>query len=124
MSLTQRQQQVKDEFIKIHGTWDGAWEDTLRLDPEFFASYLRFSAVPWRKNHLDDKIKEFIHIAIDANATHLYLPGVREHIQAAVKLGATTQEILEVLELSAALGIHAVTTGTPIFAELAATAEG
>ena len=26
MSLTQRQQQIKDEFIKVRGTWGDAWE--------------------------------------------------------------------------------------------------
>jgi hypothetical protein len=42
MSLTQRQQEIKDEFIKVRGTWGDAWgdawEDVLRLDPEFLAS--------------------------------------------------------------------------------------
>jgi hypothetical protein len=46
-------------------------------------AYLKFSAVPRRKNHLDDKVKECIYIAIDANATHWYLPGGRQHIRAA-----------------------------------------
>ena len=78
MSLTPRQQRIKDEFIKVRGTWGEAWEDILRLDPEFLAAYLKFSAVPWRKNHLDDKVKELIYIAVDANATHLYLPGARQ----------------------------------------------
>src|SRR6185312_15754815 len=118
MSLTQRQQEIKDEFIKVRGTWGDAWEDVLRLDPEFLASYLKFSAVPWRKNHLDDKVKEFIYLAVDANATHMYLPGVRAHIAAALKLGATPQEIMEVLELTATLGIHAMNIGVPILVEV------
>ena len=33
MSLTKRQQEIKDEFIKVRGTWGDAWEDILRLDP-------------------------------------------------------------------------------------------
>jgi alkylhydroperoxidase/carboxymuconolactone decarboxylase family protein YurZ len=118
MSLTPRQQQIKDEFIQVHGSWDDAWADILRLDPEFLARYLKFWAVPWRKNHLDDKVKEFIYLAIDANATHMYLPGVRQHIQAALKLGATKDEIMEVLELSAALSIHAFSTGLPILIQV------
>jgi len=118
MSLTQRQQHIKDEFIQVRGTWGDAWEDILRLDPEFLAAYLKFSAVPWRKNHLDDKVKELIYVAVDANATHLYLPGVRQHIQAALKCGATSQEIMEVLELSATLGIHAMNIGVPVLVEV------
>jgi alkylhydroperoxidase/carboxymuconolactone decarboxylase family protein YurZ len=118
MSLTQRQQQIKDEFIKVRGTWGDVWEDMLRLDPEFLACYLTFSAVPWRKNHLDDKVKELIYIAVDANATHMYLPGVRQHIQAALKLGVSKDEIMEVLELCATLGIHAMNIGVPILVQV------
>ena len=118
MSLSPRQQEIKDEFIRVRGAWSDTWEGVLRLDPEFLKAYLEFSAVPWRKNHLDDKVKEFIYIAIDANATHMYLPGVRQHIRAALKLGATPPEIMEVLELSATLGIHAMNIGVPILAEV------
>jgi len=118
MSLTARQEEIKREFIRVRGTWNDTWEGILRLDPDFLKAYLDLSAVPWRKNHLEDKVKEFIYIAIDANATHLYLPGVRQHIQAALKLGATPQEIMEVLELSATLGIHAMNVGVPILVEV------
>ncbi len=116
--LTERQQELKDEFIRVRGTWGDTWEAILRLDPEFLRTYLEFSAVPWRKNHLDDKTKELVYIAVDANATHMYLPGVRQHIKAALALGATPQEIMEVLELSATLGIHAMNIGVPILVEV------
>ncbi|MFF5289661.1 carboxymuconolactone decarboxylase family protein [Paractinoplanes globisporus] len=118
MTLTARQQEIKTNFIRVRGAWSDTWEGVLRLDPEFLAAYLELSAVPWRKNHLDDKVKEFIYIAIDANATHMYLPGVRQHIRAALKLGATPQEIMEVLELTATLGIHAMNIGVPILVEV------
>jgi len=32
MSLTQRQQQIKDEFLEVRGTWGQAWDAALRLD--------------------------------------------------------------------------------------------
>ncbi|MCY1137214.1 carboxymuconolactone decarboxylase family protein [Actinoplanes sp. Pm04-4] len=118
MELTARQQEIKDEFIRVRGTWSDTWEGVLRLDPDFLRAYLNFSAVPWRSGVLDPKVKEFIYIAIDANATHMYLPGVRQHIKAALALGATAQEIMEVLELSATLGIHAMNIGVPILVEV------
>jgi alkylhydroperoxidase/carboxymuconolactone decarboxylase family protein YurZ len=116
--LTERQQEIKDEFIRVRGTWGDTWEAILRLDAEFLHAYMELSAVPWRKNHLDDKTKELVYIAVDANATHLYLPGARQHIKAALDLGATPQEIMEVLELSATLGIHAMNIGVPILVEV------
>ena len=118
MALTARQEEIKAEFIKVRGTWSESWEQILELDADFMQAYLNFSAVPWRKNHLDDKLKEFIYIAVSANATHMYLPGVRGHIKAALKLGATPQEIMEVLELCATLGIHAMNIGVPILVEV------
>lgn len=117
-ALTPRQQEIKAKFIEVRGTWGDAWEATLRLDPEFLLAYLEFSAVPWRQNHLTAKVKEFIYIAVDANATHMYLPGVRQHIKAALEAGATGAEIMEVLELSATLGIHAMNIGVPILVQV------
>src|SRR3569833_1437066 len=117
MALSARQEEIKEEFIRVRGTWGDTWQAILELDPDFLKAYTGFSAVPWRKNHLDDKIKEFIYIAVDANATHMYLPGVRQHIKAALKLGATPQEIMEVLEQSGSLGIHAMHIGVPNLVE-------
>lgn len=118
MALSARQEEIKAEFVRVRGTWSDTWEGILELDPEFMAAYLDFSAVPWRKNHLDDKTKSFMYLAVDAAATHMYLPGVRQHIKAALKFGATTQEIMEVLELTATLGIHAMNIGVPILVEV------
>jgi Uncharacterized homolog of gamma-carboxymuconolactone decarboxylase subunit len=118
MALTEQQQEIKDEFIRVRGTWGDTWEGILKLDPGFLKTYTDFSGVPWRQNHLEDKIKEFIYIAVDANATHMYMPGVRQHIKSALKIGATPQEIMEVLELSATLGIHAMNIGVPILVEV------
>jgi alkylhydroperoxidase/carboxymuconolactone decarboxylase family protein YurZ len=118
MTLTARQEEIKAEVIRVRGTWSETWEAILRLDPEFLLAYLNLSAVPWRKNHLPDKVKELVYLAIDANATHMYLPGVRSHVKAALSVGVTQQEIMEVLELSATLGIHAMNIGVPILVEV------
>ncbi len=118
MALSADQEAIKEEFIKVRGTWSDAWETILELDPTFMRAYSDFSSVPWRKNHLDDKTKELIYITVDANATHMYLPGVRAHIKKALEFGATVQEIMEVLELAATLGIHAMNIGVPILVEV------
>ncbi len=118
MSLTSEQQQIKDEFIRVRGGWAEHWETVLRLDPDFMRAYSGLSTVPWKKNHLDDKTKELMYIAVDSAATHLYAPGIRQHIAAALRKGATVQEIMEVLELAATLGIHAMNIGVPILVEV------
>jgi len=116
--LTTRQRQVKDEFIAVRGTWSQAWERVLELDAEFLHAYLDWSAVPLRKGHLEPKAREFIFIAADAAATHLYTPGIRQHIRAALDLGAAAAEVMEVLELTSTLGIHACNIGIPLLIEV------
>lgn len=118
MSLSERQQQVKDAFIHTHRTWDARWESLLRLDAEFVDAYLQFSGVPWKHNHLDDKVKAFVAITVCAAATHLYLPGVRQHLETAVAFGATREELVEVLELASTVGIHAANVGVPVLLEV------
>ncbi len=120
MSLTERQQGLKDRFLSERGSWSDAWESILVLDPDFLESYLKLSMVPWRKNHLPDKVKEFVYIAVDASATHMYAPGVRQHIRAALAFGATREEIMEVLEIASVIGIHAATAAAPVLLEEAA----
>jgi alkylhydroperoxidase/carboxymuconolactone decarboxylase family protein YurZ len=116
--LTPRQLQVKDEFIAVRGTWSPAWQDILELDAEFLHAYLLWSALPARKGHLAPKVREFIFIAADASATHLYTPGIRQHVRAALDAGATSAEIMEVLELTSTLGIHACNIGIPLLIEV------
>ncbi|RWZ52461.1 carboxymuconolactone decarboxylase family protein [Labedella phragmitis] len=116
--FTPRQQEIKDAFVEQRGTWSPLWESILRLDPEFLLSYLDFSMVPWKKNHLDAKTKELMYIAVDAAATHLYQPGIRQHIKAALDVGATPQEIMEVIELTSTLGIHAMNIGVPLLVKV------
>lgn len=119
MSTTEdaRKKQLREEFIDARGYWNPFWESLLELDEDFFAAYTQFSSVPWRNGPLDPKIKEFVYIAVDAAATHLYVPGIRQHVKRALELGATAGEIMEVLELTATLGIHACTVGVPILVE-------
>ncbi|HVW17995.1 MAG TPA: carboxymuconolactone decarboxylase family protein [Solirubrobacteraceae bacterium] len=115
--LTDRQRQLRDEFIDNRGYWSPFWEGLLTSDEDFFESYLRFSSVPWRSGPLDPKVKELVYIAVDAAATHLFVPGIRQHIKQALALGATADEIMEVLELTSTLGIHACNIGVPILVE-------
>jgi alkylhydroperoxidase/carboxymuconolactone decarboxylase family protein YurZ len=116
MSETRRQQ-IKEEFIRERGYWSDRWDAVLELDPEYFDAFTQFSAVPWRSGSLEPKVRELIYVAIDAATTHLFLPGLRIHVQNALGYGATVEEIMEVYELTSVLGIHSCTVGVPILLE-------
>jgi alkylhydroperoxidase/carboxymuconolactone decarboxylase family protein YurZ len=122
MELNDRQRQLRERFIDKRGYWNPVWDSVLNTDPEFFEAYLELSDVPWRKGVLEPKVKELIHVAIDASTTHLYLAGLREHVRNALRLGASKEELMEVLELTSVLGIHTCTEGMPILIEELAAA--
>ena len=118
MALSPEQQNAKDAFVRVHGAWSDSWESLLRLDTGFFNAFLGFSAVPWSKNHLEAKVKDFISIVACAAATHMYAPGVEQYLRAAIRHGATREELVEVLQLTSTVGIHASNVGVPVLLEV------
>jgi alkylhydroperoxidase/carboxymuconolactone decarboxylase family protein YurZ len=111
---------LRIEFESAHGYWNESLADMLRLDVTFFRAYLDLSTVAMRSGALDPKVRALINLAVDANATHLFVPGVRRDVARALALGASDAEIMEVLELAATLGIHAANAGVPILLEVLA----
>jgi alkylhydroperoxidase/carboxymuconolactone decarboxylase family protein YurZ len=123
VELKPRQRELRENFLATRGYWNAFWDGLLQLDPDFFEAYLNFSSVPWKNGVLEPKMKELIYIAIDASTTHLYEPGLRQHMRNALKYGATKEEIMEVLELTSVLGIHTCILGVPVLLEELAAAE-
>lgn len=116
--LTQRQVEVMERFKTERGYWsERLWGKLLEMDPEYLDKYIDYSGHPWRKGPLEPKVKELIYIAIDASTTHLYEPGLRQHIQNALRYGATREEILEVLELAAEIGFQSCALGFRVLDE-------
>ncbi|WP_396658338.1 carboxymuconolactone decarboxylase family protein [Microbacterium sp.] len=118
MELTEDQHQIKARHLARHGEWSETWETVLAIDPEFVSAALDLYEVPWQKNHLSDKFKQLCYLSWNAAATHRHLPGVRRHMRRAIALGATPEEIVEVLELASTLGIHTMNIGVPLLVEV------
>jgi alkylhydroperoxidase/carboxymuconolactone decarboxylase family protein YurZ len=117
-----RKRELRDRFIERRGYWAPAWEGVLDLDPDFFAAYLDLAEAPRRNGPLEPKVKELVLIAINASPTHLHRPGVRAHVKNALAAGASAEEIVEVFEIVAVIGIHACEIGMPILIEELAAA--
>ena len=84
---------------RASGNWNPDWEPFAKLDPAWTEKAIAMG------------------IALDASCTHMYAPGVRRHIQRALKAGATKEEITAVLQLASLQGIHSMCLGAPILLE-------
>jgi alkylhydroperoxidase/carboxymuconolactone decarboxylase family protein YurZ len=99
------------------GQWNTAWHPFYILDPGWTEEFMSCAAPVYSSGVLDPKLAELLNIAFDVSYTHMYAPGVRRHIRAALKLGATTEEVMDVLKLCVAQGVQACNLGIPILDE-------
>ena len=111
--LSARQEEIKADFTARRGYWNDFWNGLLHLDAEFFAAYTAFSANAWERGTLEPKVRELVYTAFDASATHMFEPGLRQHIRNAIGYGATKEEIMEVFELASGVGLGAFALGGP-----------
>lgn len=103
--------------MRAAGQWNDAWDGFFEIDPAWTEAIIAASLPVYTSGILSPKLAEFLSIAVDASITHMYAPGTRRHIQSALKLGATMEEIMEVLKICVSQGIEASNLGVPILAE-------
>ena len=99
------------------GNWNPDWEPFAELDPAWTEKVIAMAIAPAVSGALDAKTIELIGIALDVSCTNMYAPGVRRHIQRALKAGATREEITAVLQLACMQGLHSICLGAPILLE-------
>jgi alkylhydroperoxidase/carboxymuconolactone decarboxylase family protein YurZ len=109
--------------IRAIGQWNQAWDPFCDLDPVWTDQFMSTGVGIYADERMSPKLVELLSIAFDASYTHMYAPGTRRHIKAALELGATVEEIMEVLKLCVAQGVQACNLGVPILAEELATRE-
>jgi alkylhydroperoxidase/carboxymuconolactone decarboxylase family protein YurZ len=103
--------------MKEIGQWNTAWDPLFELNPAWTDEFFAVATGIYTGGVLLPKDVELLSIAFDASYTHMYAPGTRRHIAAALKLGATMEEIMEVLKLCVVQGVQACNLGVPILAE-------
>jgi alkylhydroperoxidase/carboxymuconolactone decarboxylase family protein YurZ len=120
MASTEADSALRTQFNAELGpdAFHQGWASLLSLDPQFFKASVALASVPRQKSHLSRKDQALISLAVDSASTHLYAPGIRTHVSAALKEGASVHEVLEVIELSSTLGIHACNIGVPLLVEV------
>lgn len=99
------------------GQWNTAWDPFYALDPAFTEAFFAAGLPAYASGIFTAREIELLSIAFDASYTHLYAPGTRRHVRAALAAGATVEEVNEVLKLCVVHGIASLNVGVPILVE-------
>lgn len=109
--------------LRAVGQWNDAWSPFYDLAPGWTECFIAAGIPVYTGGVLAPKLAELLSIAFDASFTHMYAPGTRRHIKAALAHGATVEEIMEVLKLCVIAGVEAANLAIPILAQELARAE-
>ena len=104
------------------GPWDPALVRLREWDPKWAALCEKMATNPWVNGVLPRKFIELVSVALNAACTNLDADGTRRHIRAALKAGATREEILFVIKCASVFSIHSCSLGAPILLEEAKAA--
>ena len=91
-------------------------------DPAWAATCAAMTTNPWTDGVLPRKFIELVAVGLNAACTNLNPDGTRRHIRAALKAGASREEILFVLKCASVMSIHSCSLGAPILLEEAKAA--
>lgn len=111
--LDEKFERVKTEFTEQRKYWSDQLQSMVRSSPEFFDGYTAFSSAPWKSGPLAPVVKELLYVAIDVDTTHLFEPGIRIHVRNALRYGATPAQVLQVMQITACLGMQSFLLGVP-----------
>jgi alkylhydroperoxidase/carboxymuconolactone decarboxylase family protein YurZ len=83
-------------------------------DPLWADQYLKACSNPWENGIIPVKTIELICVGLCAACTNMQEGPTRRHIKAALRAGATREEILMILKMGSVMCIHSLSLGAPI----------
>lgn len=116
--LSDEQKALRQAYVRLFGDWPVFCDQWLRLDPGYFALVLDLLAGPHPASALDDQSCCLISLALSACFTGLHPDELRLQIRRALRCGIDKAEILQVLQMTAHLGVHACAVGIPLLLEV------
>lgn len=97
-----------DDFEARVPGFNGMLEQVL---PDVFAAYRDLGEVLWRGAGLEPKWRELVLVVADLSTSHLYRSGAALHIAAALRLGATREEVAAAIALAVPTGARTLELG-------------
>ncbi|MFB6311615.1 MAG: carboxymuconolactone decarboxylase family protein [Salinirussus sp.] len=118
-TLTDRQAEIKAQFLDEIGYWTDGYQAALRTDPEFFDRFRALAGASYERGTLHPRIRELLLLAVNIAVSHLSTEGIRTHMENALDHGATYDEVRQVITLASGQGFHAATVGFPVLLDVA-----
>lgn len=97
-----------DDFEARVPGFNGMLEHAL---PGVFAAYRDLGAVLWRGDGLAPRWRELVLVVADLSTSHLYRSGAAMHIHAALRQGATREEVAAAIALAVPSGARTLELG-------------
>jgi DNA-binding GntR family transcriptional regulator len=97
---TNSQLGLREQFARVRGEWRGEWQALLELDPGFLAAYLEAESVHVRYTSLTARLTALVVLAVNAIPGRVDEAGLRDSIKDACDAGASSAEVMEVLEVT------------------------
>lgn len=109
-------QDVDPHLIRHLGGWDRRLAAEYRDSPVFFDRFLAMLKVPGGRGALPPVDQALIGVAVVGNVAYSNWPRLEAYVTAALELGATREQVRDVLRTVSIMSIHAGTVGIPALA--------
>jgi alkylhydroperoxidase/carboxymuconolactone decarboxylase family protein YurZ len=110
-----------DDFEARVPGFNGMLEHAL---PGVFDAYRDLGAVLWRGEGLEPKWRELVLVVADLSTSHLYRSGAALHIAAALRAGATREEVAASVALAVPTGARTLELGMAALSAYRANVDG
>jgi alkylhydroperoxidase/carboxymuconolactone decarboxylase family protein YurZ len=112
--LSNQQTALREAYVVQFGDWPEFCDLWLRADPGYFAVMLELLTMGDKAGGLDRRSRCLIALSLNGCFTALNPQGLRLQVRRALRLGIDKREILQVLQMTAHLGVHACAIGVPV----------
>lgn len=102
------------DLVRSKGMFNPLWETLSHWDPVWLERFLAMGLPLWTDGVLPPLWIEYLCISGDAAITHMYSHGTQRHIDAALALGASREQVLDVLKIVSLQGIEAMELALPL----------
>lgn len=112
--LSGKQLESKQRYLRLYDEWPPSCEFILRTDPGYFERVCELLELEQDGEGLDAETRVILEIALNGCFTGFNGDALRNSIRRALRLPIDPRVILQVLQMTAHLGVHSCSIGLPL----------